>query len=104
MQQCFQDAMAIVRKYGKPDLFITITCNPNWEEITKLLSKTKQSAQDRPDIVARAFRLKLKRITNDISNGHVFGVPAAHIYVIEFQKRGFYKKVKLYNRAIANAR
>jgi hypothetical protein len=26
--QCYQDAMAIVRKYGKPDLFITMTCNP----------------------------------------------------------------------------
>jgi len=28
MQQNFQDAMAIVRELGKPDLFITITCNP----------------------------------------------------------------------------
>lgn len=28
MQQNYQDAMATVRKYGKPDLFITFTCNP----------------------------------------------------------------------------
>jgi len=28
MQQLYQDAMALVRKHGKPDLFITITCNP----------------------------------------------------------------------------
>ena len=27
--QCYADAMAIVRKYGKPDLFITFTCNPS---------------------------------------------------------------------------
>ncbi|CAF5162094.1 unnamed protein product, partial [Rotaria sp. Silwood1] len=33
MQQNYQDAMAIVRKYGKPDLFITFTCNPTWREI-----------------------------------------------------------------------
>lgn len=30
MMQNYQDAMAIVRTYGKPDVFITMTCNPNW--------------------------------------------------------------------------
>ena len=34
----FQDAMAIVRKFGKPTLFITMTCNPEWPEITKSLN------------------------------------------------------------------
>ncbi len=29
MQQNYQDAMALVRKCGKPDLFLTMTCNPN---------------------------------------------------------------------------
>ena len=29
----YQDAMSIVRKKGKPDLFVTFTCNPNWKEI-----------------------------------------------------------------------
>lgn len=33
----YQDLMAIVRALGKPDLFITITCNPKWCEITELL-------------------------------------------------------------------
>ena len=33
MTQNYQDAMAIVRMKGKPDLFITMTCNPNWCEI-----------------------------------------------------------------------
>ena len=33
MQQLYQDAMSIVRRFGKPDLFITFTCNPNWPEI-----------------------------------------------------------------------
>ncbi len=28
MAQLYQDSMAIVRQYGKPDLFITMTCNP----------------------------------------------------------------------------
>ena len=29
MQQKYQDAMAIVTKHGKPDLFLTFICNPN---------------------------------------------------------------------------
>ena len=32
-----QDAMSYVRKFGRPDLFITVTTNPNWEEITSNL-------------------------------------------------------------------
>ena len=31
------DAMAYVSEYGKPDLFITKTCNPYWPEITREL-------------------------------------------------------------------
>ena len=33
MHKLYQDGMAIVRVFGKPNLFITITCNPNWPEI-----------------------------------------------------------------------
>ncbi|GBO29161.1 hypothetical protein AVEN_236302-1 [Araneus ventricosus] len=33
MQQNYQDAMAMVRKFGRPDLFVTFTCNPSWPEI-----------------------------------------------------------------------
>lgn len=29
----YLDAMALVQKYGKPDIFLTMTCNPNWDEI-----------------------------------------------------------------------
>ena len=37
MQQNYQDAMAIVLKYGKPDLFLTNTCNPKICEIIENL-------------------------------------------------------------------
>jgi hypothetical protein len=33
MYQLFQDSMAIARHCGKPDLFVTMTANPNWPEI-----------------------------------------------------------------------
>lgn len=31
MNARYQDAMAIVRNCGKPDYFITMTCNPKWK-------------------------------------------------------------------------
>ena len=52
MCQQYQDAMAICRKYGRPDLFITMTCNPNWTEIGQNLHPGQRAA-DRPDIVDR---------------------------------------------------
>lgn len=33
MIQHYQDAMAICRVKGPPDLFITFTCNPKWIDI-----------------------------------------------------------------------
>ncbi|XP_073020880.1 uncharacterized protein [Primulina eburnea] len=35
MYQRYQDAMTLVQTYGKPDLMLTMTCNPNWNEIKK---------------------------------------------------------------------
>ena len=37
LQQNYEDAMAMISKYGKPALFLTFTCNPKWAEITKNL-------------------------------------------------------------------
>ncbi|XP_030060909.1 uncharacterized protein LOC115471351, partial [Microcaecilia unicolor] len=81
MHQNYQDAMAIVRKYGKPDLFITLTCNPKWEEINNNLQKG-EAPQFRPDLLARVFHLKLKQLIHDICKQHIFGVPHAHILLI----------------------
>jgi len=30
----YMDAMALVWRFGKPDIFLTMTCNPKWDEIT----------------------------------------------------------------------
>ena len=81
------DAMAIVRVFGKPTLFITITCNPKWPEIANALLPG-QKPEDRPDIVARVFHLKLARIVKDLTKDGVFGKACAFMRVIEFQKRG----------------
>ncbi len=42
MQQQYQDQMAIVRKRGKPDFFITFTCNPQWPEVTEMLLRDQK--------------------------------------------------------------
>lgn len=86
MINLFNDAMAIVRDFGKPDLFVTVTCNPDWPEIQAELGPN-QSATDIPDIVSRIFRLKLKAILEMILKNGILGKTAAHVYVIEYQKR-----------------
>uniref|UniRef100_A0A915MSZ5 Helitron helicase-like domain-containing protein n=1 Tax=Meloidogyne javanica TaxID=6303 RepID=A0A915MSZ5_MELJA len=49
MHEHFMDSMAIVNETGKPDLFITFTCNPNDPDILKCLLPG-QTPSDRPDI------------------------------------------------------
>ncbi|KAE8962785.1 hypothetical protein PF011_g29255 [Phytophthora fragariae] len=87
MYKSYQDSMAIVREYGKPDVFVTMTCNPTWEEIQEKIPEPNQSAQDRPDIVARVWQQKLAELLKDLDEG-VLGRVMTRIYVVEFQKRG----------------
>ncbi|GBN41059.1 hypothetical protein AVEN_127452-1 [Araneus ventricosus] len=79
--------MAMVRKFGKPGLFLTFTCNPSWSEILNSMEGV-QRPEDRPDIIVRVFNMKLKELLEDICKHGIFGTVLAYIYVIEFQKRG----------------
>ena len=83
----YEDAMALVREFGKPDLFVTMTTNPEWPEIQDILT-ADQKPQDRPDVVSRVFNLKLKQILNDLTAGEIFGQVTAYLAVTEWQKRG----------------
>ncbi|XP_020967606.1 uncharacterized protein LOC107615768 [Arachis ipaensis] len=74
-----QDAMAICKHFGYPDLFITITCNPNWPEFQRFTEQERISIADRPDISCRVFYAKLKCLLSNLKDG---------MYTIEFQKRG----------------
>ncbi|XP_025194316.1 uncharacterized protein LOC112593940 [Melanaphis sacchari] len=78
-KQCYHDAMAIVCKYGKPDLFITFTCNPKWPEIVDNIPHWLK-ANDRPDLVARVFHVKLKQLIPDITTDKVFGNVDAYVH------------------------
>lgn len=87
MREKFHDAMVTVAKFGKPEIFITMTCNPNWQEIRDNLFPGQQ-VSDRTDLVVRIFSLKLKSVIADITKQHVLVAVKAYFYTIEFQKKG----------------
>ncbi|XP_027151874.1 uncharacterized protein LOC113751927 [Coffea eugenioides] len=87
MRRRYMDAMSLVQRYGKPDIFPTMTCNKNWPEIKKLLLPTDK-VENRPDLISRVFRAKLEDLKDELLKKNIFGKIAAYTYVIEFQKRG----------------
>ena len=61
MHRWYMDAIALVQRFGRPDIFLTITCNPSWPEIKENLLASVES-QNRPDLICRVFRAKLKEL------------------------------------------
>ena len=87
MHEKCQDAMTYVKHHGAPDLFITMTCNQNWPEITSEFLPG-QTPKDRHDLIARVFRLKVQRFMYLVDTKHIYGIKRCHVYTIEWQKRG----------------
>jgi hypothetical protein len=74
MVENFQDAVAVSRVHGPPDIFSTFTCNPKWPEITEALStEPGQKPHNRADISVRVYQMKLKEYLRDIKLGVAFG-------------------------------
>lgn len=72
--QNYQDAMALCKWAGYPDLFLTFTCNPKWPEITETLDMVQQKDDpNRVDIVCRVFEIKLKQLMQDLKTTNIFG-------------------------------
>jgi len=86
-QQLYMDAMALPKKFGKPDLFLTFTCNPNWPEIRAALPP-RSHWRHHTDIVERVFMLKLRSLIRDIVDAQIFGPVLAYVFRIEWQARG----------------
>ncbi|XP_009794570.2 uncharacterized protein [Nicotiana sylvestris] len=87
MRQRYMDAITLVQNFGKPDIFLTMTCNPSWPEIEEHLLVTDE-LQNRPDLISRVFRAKVEEMKIDILKRNIFGKVAAFVYTIEFQKHG----------------
>ncbi|XP_056859714.1 uncharacterized protein LOC130508302 [Raphanus sativus] len=88
MKNNYLDAMAICKHFGFPTLFITFTCNPRWPEITRYVKERNLSADDRPDILSRIFKMKLESLMDDLTKKNLLGKTVSSMYTIEFQKRG----------------
>ncbi|CAN6830812.1 unnamed protein product [Brassica oleracea] len=80
----YHDAMAICREYGNPDLFITMTANPNWIEIKEHLDRYGgDSPNDKPDIECRVFKMKLDELLKDFKKGTFFKPYTTALHRIE---------------------
>ncbi|XP_076047623.1 uncharacterized protein LOC143029092 [Oratosquilla oratoria] len=86
MKERQQDALSFVSRYGSPDFFITFTMNPKWKELT--LYGDTINVCNRPDIVSRVFKLKVDQLMRELLTDKIFGEVSAHLYSIEWQKRG----------------
>ena len=82
VQECQEDAMANVRKYGKTDIFITFTCNPEWTEIKDNLF-ADQKPIHRHDITARVFRQNILKLVDLMKIAEIFGKQKCNMYTIE---------------------
>ncbi|KAF1858643.1 hypothetical protein Lal_00044676 [Lupinus albus] len=78
LTQRYEDGMAIVLNDGKPDIFLTMTCNPPWSEITSELQEF-QTPQDFPDLTTRIFRSKLEQLRVDVIDKGVLGTVKSYI-------------------------
>ena len=87
MRMKMHDIISISNSLGHPDVFLTMTCNPYWPEITDAIFEG-QKPQDRPDICNRVFKMKQKMLLQYLKSENPFGRMIAHVSVIEFQKRG----------------
>jgi hypothetical protein len=84
----YHDALALPAAYHLPDLFITVTFNPEWPELARMMP-AQSSVHDHPDVVARVFWIRFSRIMKDIVVHKVFGAVLSYCYRIEWQMRGF---------------
>ncbi len=87
MHERTQDAMTYVKNFGRPDLFITFTCNPKWDEINIELLPG-QTSNHRHDVIARVFHQKHLKLMKLLTKYNIFGETRCHMYTIEWQKRG----------------
>ena len=85
--KAFMNAMALVRVFGKPTFFITMTMDVNCPEVKACL-KHGQTPYNCPDVVCRIFQLKRLKLMKMLSTDGIFGKCIARCGVIEFQKRG----------------
>lgn len=95
MHKSYRDGMALVRRFGRLDAFITMTCNPKHPDILGCLYDGQSSA-DRPEIIVIVFKLLVKQLMHEITKEPlIFGHVKYFISNIEFQKGVFHTFIYL---------
>uniref|UniRef100_A0A914YHM5 Helitron helicase-like domain-containing protein n=1 Tax=Panagrolaimus superbus TaxID=310955 RepID=A0A914YHM5_9BILA len=87
MRELCSDAISMVDEFGKPTALITMTVNPEDEDIIMNLYKD-QKAWERPDVVNSCFYQKMHELIRYVEKSEIFGPVIASVVVVEFQKRG----------------
>jgi hypothetical protein len=75
--------MTLVQCFRKSDYFVTMTCNPYWEEVDREIFPG-QTPQDRPELVARVYRSKLSNLHDRLIMKKHFSEVLAYAHVTEF--------------------
>ena len=97
-QRAYADAMALIREFGAPHLFITFTMDHDNPDLKEMLYK-KQYSSSRPEIVAQVFNDRLyefqvdlglinptRRDKETLARHSVLGPVKAWFYSLEYQK------------------
>ncbi|GJS61682.1 DNA helicase [Tanacetum coccineum] len=85
----YLDTLAICRKLGNPQFFITFTCNVNWPEIKRYMAQfLKLTTSDKADVVCQVFEQNIKLFIAFLKKERTFGHVAGILYIVEFQKHG----------------
>ena len=78
--ESYRDAMAVVSRHGKPDLFATMTANQMWPELQEN-TELYQDVNFRPDLEARVMKLKIDAFVKDVRKNGIFGRAVAYIQI-----------------------
>ena len=84
-----QNALALIKDLEKSTFFLIFICNLDWFEFERDLSASV-SIENRSNLIARVFQLKLKKLLRDLIERHMLEKIKTHTYVIEFQKRNLF--------------
>uniref|UniRef100_A0A1I7U5B6 ATP-dependent DNA helicase n=1 Tax=Caenorhabditis tropicalis TaxID=1561998 RepID=A0A1I7U5B6_9PELO len=102
-RELVMSAVTVSNKLGSPDLFLTFTGNPGWQEIKEECQRLKCQWSDIPEYVNTVFKTKFEMFLEDVigqkkksfaRNGRVireagiFGDVKWYTYSVEFQQRG----------------
>ena len=83
----YSNAMALVRRKGRPTFSLTYTFNVKYPEVMGCLAPV-QNLYDCPDVLCRIFQMKKSKLLYLLTKKNVLGECESYCAVVEFQKRG----------------